>query len=190
MAYLHVSLNEQPVAVAGSPDIRVLSVGAITTGNGPAQVNISGMAVANRERTFLLWPSLTLKPGDALSVRLLSEGQATPPSSITTAPELPPKEELARLHAQRSATAVPERSSFSHTRAAKRAGFKVVTSSGVSVNAEIGHSDHLQSEVCLRGDGCHVEVHSFSTTAAGDATSHRLLATTIEFDQTVTIYAA
>jgi len=64
MAYFHVSLNGQTVAVAGDPDMHVLSVGAITTSSGSAQVNISGMAVANRERRFLLWPSLTLKRGD------------------------------------------------------------------------------------------------------------------------------
>jgi len=193
MAYFDVSINASPFAVAGSPDMRVLTVGALVTSSGSASLSITGKAVADHQRTHFFWPSHELSPGDKVLIRVLMEARATPPVSTRTVSELALKDELARLNAE-NAQLFPhqasrvERPSYSHTRAPQRGGFRVVKSSGASVKVELGHFAHLQAVVCLRRGGCQLEIDAF---ADAESAGHRWLSEAVEFNQSVTIsYAA
>ena len=188
MTYFDVSRNARPLVVAGAPAIRVLTVGALVTPNGPATLSVTGMAVANGERTYLFRPQHYLSNGDVVTIRVLAEGVATPPSSTTVEPELPVQEELARLRAElegnRHADPPSSPTSYSHTRAPKSSAFTVTSSSGASVVATLGHANLLQSVVTLRGGVCYLEVDSFLESSVD---SKRWLSSTIEFNESTTI---
>ncbi len=188
MTYFDVSRNGRPLVVAGAPAIRVLTVGALVTPYGPAALSATGMAVANRERTYLFWPQHFLNNGDVITIRLLAEGVATPPSSTAVEPELPVHEELARLRAGLDAKhhAGPPGSptSYSHTRAPKSSAFTVASNSGAPVVVALGQSQLLQSVVTLRGGVCYLEVDSFLESSVE---SQRWLSSIIEVNQSITI---